>query len=96
MDTNPTDTRKSLMLDPSIYAKISTLAKKAGVPRPVVVEGMLGMVDEVRLLAKLQEIRATAKAEAAEERKKRQALASLASELDMGQIEALLAQLNKS
>lgn len=87
--------RKSLMLDDKQYSHISSIAKKTGVTRPLVIQALLEMVDEIRLLARLNEMRAEAKADAAEERKKRAALAELASGLDMGQIEALLAQLQK-
>ena len=89
------DTRKSLMLDKVEYDKISAIAKKAGVARPLVVMALLSSMDESRVMAKLSEIRANEKANAAEERKKRQALASLASELDMTQIEALLAKMTQ-
>lgn len=88
-------TRKSLMLDPKEYNAISAIAKRSGVARPAVIEAMLEMVDETRLVAKLQEMRAEAKANAAEERKKRQALTQLASELDMDEINALLAKVGK-
>lgn len=87
-----TDNRKSLMLSEETYAKLSAVAKKAGVARPAVLEAMMMLVDEQRLLGKLAEIRAKAAAEAADERKKREALGSLAGELSLAQIEALVKQ----
>lgn len=88
--------RKSLMLDKPEYDRISALAKKAGVPRPTVIAAMLETLDEPRMVTKLQQLRAAQKVEAAEESKKRRALAALASELDMSQIEALLKQVQKA
>ncbi len=87
--------RHSLMLDTPAYKRISELAKKAHVARPIVVDAMIELVNEEKLLAKLSEARANQKAQAVEERKKRQALADLAKELDMNQIEALLSKVKK-
>lgn len=85
--------RKSLMLDKEEYEKISAHAKKAGVPRPLVISTMLELVDTDRLQAKLKEVRASHKADTVETRKKRQALSSLAEDLSMEQIQALLDKL---
>lgn len=91
-----TNDRKSLMLDDEIYARVSAIAKKAQVARPVVIEAMLQLVDVAALENKLQQIRAQAAAQAAEEKKKREALAALAGQLDMNQINALLSKLGAS
>jgi predicted regulator of amino acid metabolism with ACT domain len=88
--------RKSLMLGDDEYAQISKIAKAAGVPRPQVIEAMIALTDQARLVAKLQEIRANAALEKAEEAKKRSKLAELASGLDLTQIEALLKQFQAS
>lgn len=87
--------RKSLMLDKVQYDQISSLAKKAGVARPVVVAALLASADESKVLAALVDIRASERVNAGEERKKRNALSALAGQLDMSQIEALLAQAAK-
>lgn len=93
-DTAAASARKSLMVDDKTYAQVSAIAKRHGVTRPLVVEGLLAIADETRLQAALQEKRAEAKAGQAEDRKKRAALASLASQLDLAQIDKLVKQLN--
>jgi hypothetical protein len=87
--------RHSLMLDGPAYSKITALAKKGHVARPFVVDALLELVDEAKLIAKLGEVRANSKAQAVEERKKRAALSQLASSLTMEQIEALTAKVQK-
>lgn len=85
--------RKSLMLDPVEYSKISAIAKKGNVARPTVIRALLASVDESRLMAALADLRAREAVESQEEKKKRAALGQLAAQLDMGQIEKLLAQM---
>lgn len=85
--------RKSLMLESEQYARISAYAKEARVPRHVVVDAMLDLVDKERLSKKLLEIRAKQKVEDQEMKKKQAALRKAAENLSMEQISALLDKL---
>jgi hypothetical protein len=90
------DTRKSLMLNDEEYTRISAIATRAGVPRPMVLAAALDVADESRLFAKLADRKAAEKAAQAKDTEKRAALLQLAGQLDIGQIEALLEQVKRS
>ena len=87
--------RRSMMLDKLEYDRVSVLAKKAGVARPVVIAALLDCADEGKVAARLAELRASDKASSVEEREKRAALAKLASQLDMSQIQALMKRVSQ-
>jgi len=87
--------RKSLMLDTESYDRISVLSKKGGVARPVVVDAMLALIDEAALLRKIGELRAAQAVSAAEDRKKRAAVNNLLKDMDMTQVEAMLAAIQR-
>ncbi|MGY0798167.1 hypothetical protein ACW7G0_03805 [Lysobacter sp. A286] len=81
------------MLDATEYDAISAIAKKAGVVRPHVIQALIEVADEAEVIVKARQLKAERKADGAELKKKRDAIAKLASTLDIEDIEALLRQI---
>ncbi|WP_154656493.1 hypothetical protein [Novilysobacter defluvii] len=84
------------MLDAVEYEAITALAKKAGVVRPYIVQALLAVADEAEVVVKARQIKAEKRADSEEARKKRDALAKLASNLDIADLEALIKQVQGS
>jgi hypothetical protein len=81
------------MLESPEYEAITALAKKAGVVRPYVIQALLAIGDEAEVIIKARQIKAEKLAGSEAVKKKRDALAKLASSLDIEDIEALIRQL---
>jgi DNA-binding phage protein len=89
----PKASRKTLMLTEEAHARINRLATKFNVSQPDVIDAMLSMVDETRLMASIAEQAKQRRLSKAEQNEKRRLLEDATSSLSAGQLEALLKQL---